>query len=336
MDNCPVLTIAVPIFNMEWCLEKNLATYDEARLAGRVEVICLNNASEDGSKVIIEKYVSARPEIFRLMDRSSRGYGSSMNAALAAAAGKYFRIIDADDWVDTAELVKQAEALENCEADAVLTDYRIVDMSSGKETPVRAGDKGVPYGEVLTDCRWPSVTLPSIHNTTYRTGLLRSCGFEMPDQRFFVDEQYVILPYLHARSVVYYPYDIYRYQVANPAQSTSPKNRAKYLAHREENLKDILAAYLRVCREDPQNPALPYCRDRLLRGIGDHFTTLDIYVEDRKEGRALAAAWRAYIRENAPELWGSVKRKAALLGLANRLGLSLPAYLRLKSRLVKG
>ena len=94
-----VLTIAVPIFNMEWCLEKNLATYDDPRLIGRVEVICLNNASEDGSKAIIEKYVSSRPEIFRLMDRDSRGYGSSINAALAAAEGRYFRIVDADDWV---------------------------------------------------------------------------------------------------------------------------------------------------------------------------------------------------------------------------------------------
>ena len=70
-------------------------------------------------------------------------------------------------------------------------------------------------------------------------------------------------------------------------------------------------------------------------GIGDHFTTLDIYVEDRKKGRALAAAWRGYIQKNAPEFWGEVRRKAAILGLANRLGLSLSAYLRLKKFLVK-
>ena len=330
-----VLTIAVPIFNMEWCLEKNLATYDDPRLIGRVEVLCLNNASEDGSKAIIEKEVSARPEIFRLMDRDSRGYGSSINAALAAAKGRYFRIVDADDWVDTEELVKQADALETCEADVMLTDYRIVDMSTGTETPVRAGDKGAPYGEVLTDCRWPGITLPSIHNITYRTGLLRECGFEMPDQRFFVDEQYVILPYLRARSVIYCPYDIYRYQVANPEQSTSPKNRAKYLVHREENLKDILGEVARVSREDPKNTALSYCRERLLRGIGDHFTTLAIYVEDRKKGRSLAKAWEAYIRGTMPDYWPEVKTKARILYAMNALHLSLPLYNRLKKAVLK-
>ena len=329
------LTIAVPIFNMEWCLKKNMATYDDSRLIGRLEVICLNNASEDGSKSIIEKYVDARPEIFRLIDRPSRGYGSAINTALAAAEGRYFRIIDADDWVNTEELAKLTDALETCEADVVLTDYRIVDMSSHKETPVRAGDKGAPYGELLMDCRWPGITLPSIHNTTYRTGLLRESGFEMPDQRFFVDEQYVILPYLRANSIIYYPYDVYRYLVANPEQSTSPKNRARYLLHREENLKDILAAYEQCCREEPDNTALPYCRNRLLRGVGDHFTTLNIYVEDRKSARKQASAWRDYLRENAPELWKGVRRKALILGMANRFGISLPTYLRLKSRLVK-
>lgn len=335
MDNTPVLTIAVPIYNMEGCLAKNLATYDDPRLVDRLEVICLNNASEDGSKAIIEKYVDARPEIFRLVDRPSRGYGSSINAALAAATGGYFRIVDADDWVNTEELVKLTSALETCEADVVLTDYQIVDMQTEGMTPVRAGDKGAPYGELLTDCRWPGVTLPSIHNTTYRTGLLRESGFEMPDQRFFVDEQYVIIPYLQANSIIYYPYDVYRYQVANPEQSTSPKNRAKYLSHREENLKDILEAYKRYRREEPDNTALPYCRNRLLRGVGDHFTTLNIYVEDRKSARTQASAWRDYLRENAPELWKGVRRKALILGMANRFGISLPTYLRLKSRLVK-
>ena len=140
------LTIAVPIFNMEWCLEKNLSTYDDPRLAGKVEVICLNNASEDGSKAIVEKFVAARPEIFRLMDRDSRGYGSSINAALDAAKGRYFRIVDADDWVDTEDLVKLTAALEDCRADVVQTDYEIVDMQTGAMTPVRAGDKGAAYG----------------------------------------------------------------------------------------------------------------------------------------------------------------------------------------------
>ena len=228
-----ILTIAVPIFNMEWCLEKNLATYDDPRLMGRIEVICLNNASEDGSKAIIERFAAAKPEIFRLVDRDSRGYGSAINAALALAQGKYFRIVDADDWVNTEDLVKLTEALGSCEADAVMTDYEIVDMQTGDMTPVLAKTGGARYGEVYTDLDILIKTYPMIHGTTYRTGLLRDTGFAMQDNTFYVDEEFMLIPMLHVRSVLYLELDIYRYMVANPGQSSSPGNRARMQDHQE-------------------------------------------------------------------------------------------------------
>lgn len=330
MTNTCVLTIAVPTFNMECWLEKNLSTYQDERLRGHLEVICLNNASEDTSKEIVLRYVRSCPEIFRLIDRSSRGYGSSVNEAICHAKGKYFRIVDADDWVDTAELIKLVGRLKNCDTDIVLTDYEIVNMQDGSYQAVRAGDLGTPYQMCLTDFFWPSKTLPSIHATTYRTDFLREIGFLMQDKMFFVDEEYVILPYLYAQDVVYYPFDIYRYQVANPAQSTSPKNRGKYQQHREKVLKRLIAAYSKEEQANPNNKALGYCRERIIRGIGDHFTTLYMYVEDRKGGRELAKQWSQEIRKTAPTFWPAVRRKAAVLWLFNLCRVGLPQYETLK------
>ena len=330
-----ILTIAVPIFNMEWCLEKNLATYDDPRLIGRVEVICLNNASEDGSKAIIERFAAARPEIFRLIDRDSRGYGSSINAALAAAKGKYFRIVDADDWVNTEDLVKLTGILEDCRADVVQTDYEIVDMQTGAMTPVRAGDKGAAYGVIYTDFDVLRRTFPMIHSTGYRTGLLREAGFQLQDNTFYVDEEYVLLPMLRAGSVLFLDLDIYRYMVANPGQSSSPGNRSKRQDHQERVIRRIAGEFLSEAERNPQNPVLPYVRFRLMKLLGDRFTVLLIYVEDRKKGRALAKAWEAYIRETLPDFWPEVGRKARLLYAMNALHVSLPMYARLKKAVFK-
>lgn len=323
-----VLTIAIPTYNMEKWLAKNLNTYRDPALAGRLEVLCLNNASTDISKAIIEASVRDCPEIFALIDRPSRGYGGSVNQAIALAHGTYFRIVDADDWVNTAELIKLVDALEHCTADIVLTDYQIVNMLTGQMIPVRAGDLGAEYGRIFHDFSAPARTLPSIHGTTFRTGLLRTCGFQMQDNLFFVDEEYVILPWLAAESVIYYPFDIYRYQVANPTQSTSPQNRARYQAHREEILKRLIREYQRAGCADPS--ALSYCAERIRRGVGDHFTTLYMYVEDRKEGRRLAQEWRNYLKAEAGAFWAQVKKKAAILHAANLLHLSLSNYERLK------
>lgn len=334
MSEACILTVAVPTFNMECWLDKNLATYRDSRLLDRLEVLCLNNASEDGSREIMERYALSCPRIFRLLDRDSRGYGSSINAAIAAARGKYFRIVDADDWVDAGELAKLVDGLERCTADVVLTDYRIVSMQDGAQIAVRAGSRGVPYHTLLTGFAYPTRTLPSIHATTYRTDLLRESGFFMQDKMYFVDEEYVILPYLQAKSVLYYPFDVYRYQVDNPAQSTSPKNRGRYQGHREKVLRRLIAAYLEAERAGVDGEALAYCYERIRRGVGDHFTTLYMYVEDRREGRRLAKAWRRFI-ETGP-FWAGVRNKAALLSSLNRLHVGLEGYGRLKTVLLRG
>lgn len=326
----PILTIAVPIYNMERWLDKNLTAYCDPALAGRVEVICLNNASTDSSGKIIARYVDRFPQSFTKVDRDSRGYGDSINYAIQHAAGTYFRIVDADDWVDAGELLKEVAALETCDSDIVLTDYETVDMQTGKMTICSAGRMGAEYNVIFHDFDRPRETLPSIHSTTYSTKLLRESRFQMQDGIFFVDEEYVILPYLAATSVIYYPFDVYRYRVANPEQSTSPKNRGKYQEHRAKVLKRLIMTYRQSVERKANPSALAYCFERIKRGIGDHFTTLYIYVEDKRQGRKLAKEWAAFVQEQMPEAWKLVKGKAHILSLMNSAGISIRWYESLK------
>jgi glycosyltransferase involved in cell wall biosynthesis len=320
---------------MDKWLRKNLQTYISPYLRENIEVLCLNNASEDHSKEIIQEYCDKDPLLFTLLDRDNRGYGSSINEALAMASGRYFRIVDADDWVNTEELERQVRRLETLSADVVLTDYCIVNMQNGKHTPVRAGDAGVAYDVLYSDLDACKKTLPSIHATTYRTLLLRDMGFFMQDKMYFVDEEYVILPYIFVGTSIFLNCDIYRYQVANPEQSMSPKNRAKYQDNRGKVLKRLILEFQKAASQPPSADALEYCRLRISKGVGDHFTTLYMYVENRTEGRYLAGIWKEYLKENAPEFWTSSRKKAWILGFANRLHISLPAYEKLKGAFTK-
>lgn len=323
----PVLTIAVPIYNMERWLSKNLDTYYDSLLVGRLEVLCLNNASTDESKKIVEQHVQMCPKIFTLINRKSRGYGGSINEAIRRAQGAYFRIVDADDWVDTKELIKEVNALENSHIDVVLTDYQVVNMMTGATNPVCAGNFDVEYGVEFQNFSAPLRTLPSIHGTTYRTELLRKSKFQMQDNIFFVDEEYVVLPYLSAKNVIYYPFDVYRYQVANPEQSTSPKNRGKYQEHRERILKRLIAEYQRavLSKDDFAPNVLEYCWERIERGIADHYTTLLIYSEDRGVGRYRAREWTQYLKRQS--ISGHCTGKRFILILLNFFGITSAQYL---------
>lgn len=326
MDGRPVLTIAVPTFNMEWCLTENLQTYQDRRLFHRLEVLCINNASEDGSKTIMEAFCRETPEIYRLIDRKVDDYGAAVNEAVSLARGAYFRIVDADDWVDTGELLKLVDALEQCDVDVVITDYQIVSMQNHSAKKIRACEQGAVYGQSSDRLEGPLRTLPSIHGTTYRTDMLRENSFQVQTGIFFVDEEYVILPYLYALSVIYYPYDVYRYQVENPNQSTSPGNRARYYQHREQVLRRLVAAYHTAQRSGVDQSRLNYCCKRIELGVGDHFTTLYMYVLDRKQGRQLAKCWENFLLTEAPEFWQLVCVKAKTLCLLNYLHISLSQY----------
>lgn len=328
----PVLTVAVPTFNMEWCLSKNLRTYQDQRLFYRLEVLCVNNASEDSSKEIIASFCRETPEIYHMIDRKTDDYGAAINDAISCARGKYFRIVDADDWVNTEELVKLVDTLEKGEADVVLTDYQIVSMKDQSAKTVRAKDRGADYGRVCTAFEWPIQTLPSTHATTYRLRLLHENHFYVQTGLFFVDEEYAILPYLYAQSIIYYPYDIYRYQVANPNQSTSTINRARYYKHREKVLRRLINDFYAAERDGAETHRLDYCYRRIALGVADHFTTLYLYIEDRRKGRGLATEWKNFLQIDAPEFWSFARRKDHILFALNLLHIPLATYEKLKRK----
>ena len=89
-----VLTIAVPSYNMEAHLPKNLPTYCSPRLAGRLEVLVLDNASQDRTGEIADGFAARYPETFRVLHRQSRGYGGSINQVPLVNLRAMFRVAD--------------------------------------------------------------------------------------------------------------------------------------------------------------------------------------------------------------------------------------------------
>lgn len=115
-DYKPAISILVPIYNVErylrQCLDSILAqTFTD------IEVICINDGSTDGSRNIIEEYLS--DPRFRVVDKSNSGYGASMNRGLEAACGEYIAILESDDFLE-------AQALEKLYSCAVEYDAEVV------------------------------------------------------------------------------------------------------------------------------------------------------------------------------------------------------------------
>ena len=131
-----VLTISVAAYNAEKWLCKCLDSFLVQDVMDDIEVFIVNDGSKDDTKKLALAYEEKYPGIFHLIDKENGGHGSTINAAIPKAQGKYFKIVDADDWVESEGLIQLVNLLKKQDVDAVLSPYYMVDSKSGRKARI--------------------------------------------------------------------------------------------------------------------------------------------------------------------------------------------------------
>ena len=167
------LSIIVPVYNVEKFLPRCLdSLLRQGMEPGEYEVICVNDGSPDNSAVILERYESKYPDIFKIITQENQGLGGARNSGTAIAQGEYVAYLDSDDYViDNA----YSYLLEHfCQDKPDVLCYELcrvyTDGQALYDPDVR------PDGEVIFDGdgvdaynRWP---LPFVWSKLYRRGFL--------------------------------------------------------------------------------------------------------------------------------------------------------------------
>jgi len=91
----PLLSIIVPIYNAEDTLPKCLDSIIKQTYSD-FELICVNDASNDGSASILKTYAQKDKRI-RIIEIKKSGQGFARNTALKIAKGSFIGFVDADD-----------------------------------------------------------------------------------------------------------------------------------------------------------------------------------------------------------------------------------------------
>lgn len=130
MANTPMLSIIIPVYNVETYLTKCLDSI-LAQDFTDYEVILVDDGSTDSSGAICDRYVSEHSS-FWCIHKPNGGHTSARKCGFEACHGQYVAFVDSDDWLAPDMYGKMCQAIHNTRADIVLCSHTAV-MPKGEE-----------------------------------------------------------------------------------------------------------------------------------------------------------------------------------------------------------
>ena len=246
------ISFAIPCYNSEAYMEKAI---NSILVGGEdVEILVVNDGSKDGTQKIAERYQEKYPTIVKAIKKENGGHGDAVNCGLQHATGKYFKVVDSDDWVDKDSLLKILDAVKgfvdaDSEVDMVIANYVYEKVGMEHKKVIRY-DNVLPENQIF---RWDDIgrfrldQYILMHSVIYRTEMLKLCQLELPKHTFYVDNIYVYYPLPHVRTLYYLNVDFYRYFIGREDQSVNEKghdqqDRPAALCHKD-NDRDVRASH---------------------------------------------------------------------------------------------
>lgn len=313
-----ILTIVIPTYNVEKYLERciNSLVYDETILK-YLDIIIVNDGSKDNSLEIAKKFEKKYKDCISVIDKENGGHGSTINVGIKNAKGKYFRVIDSDDWVNIDEFSKYVNELLNLDEDLILTDFCREYIYNSEQ--VKFTYKTLEYNKKYDLNKFDFKTLENDYfymaTSTIKTSILKDMNLVLDEKTFYVDMEYNIFPLPYIKSMIYLDYDIYRYFIGRPEQSISQGGFVNHRKDHEKVLKKLLDFYN---KENLTNNRKELIKKILLLTLDSHYIiycNTPISKDLRKEMKKEIREFTAYLKNNNDELYNSIQNKFLFIKL---------------------
>ena len=235
-----LLSVIVPVYNMEKCLEKCVHSITNQTYRN-MEIILVDNGSKDNSGEICDQLARADGRI-KVIHKVNGGLSSARNAGLDAASGEYYGFVDSDDYIEP----NMYETLMQC-----LYDYPEVEIAC---VGIIRESEDLKYRNIIrcsketTYYNWIEATREILRSRDI--GISVWCkvykkvvfdGVRFPEGK--TNEDAHILVELHRnRSVVHSGQPLYHYVIRNGSITSAYNPKTYYFAYENaEKIQELLA-----------------------------------------------------------------------------------------------
>lgn len=264
-DSNPLLTVIIPSYNVEKYLSNGVMSLLNQPYAHKLEILIVNDGSHDSTceigKSLQEKTTINEKSIVRIINKENGGHGSTINRGISEARGKYLKVMDGDDTVDSLAFYELLKILENEDTDIILNnyfeDFATLNLLVPKETyPFMIPGIQYKFEDLCYEGYGFSLWGPILSCSTYKTELLKKANFKLSEKCFYVDMELNTYIAIACKTIKYYPLYIYRYFLGRQDQSISKISYMKNYKNHEKvtlNLINILKNNLENISELKKN-----------------------------------------------------------------------------------
>lgn len=239
-----LMTISVAAYNVDRYLEKTLNSLIHEELLDKLEVLIIDDGSRDNTPIIAKKFSKKYPGTFQLITKENGGHGSTINKGIELATGRYFRVLDGDDYINTDELVKLVQFLENTQTDMVITNYMWTDHNGNSQRHNHKVFGTLEHGMVYEFNNKFDASLFGLNTITIKTELLKNAGIKIREKCFYVDIEFVIWCIYLSDNFEFYNLDVYMYRCLGTSDNSINKvNMIKNVKMQEKVVFDLIDFY---------------------------------------------------------------------------------------------
>lgn len=203
----PLISIIVPIFNMEKLMRKSLdsilaQTFDD------YECLLIDDGSKDGSPAICDEYAT-KDLRFKAFHKPNGGLSDARNYGIERARGDYTIFFDPDDWVDADCLKDMYAKAQETDADMVMCDLYYNDPY--RQTYCKQEPTSLDHNDVLKD-----LIIGKVYGFTVtkfiRRSLYQQYDLQYPIGMYGCEDQYTMCKLLkNDIKIAYLPKAYYHY-----------------------------------------------------------------------------------------------------------------------------
>lgn len=300
-----ILSVSIAAYNAESFLRECIESVLTSSVAGDIELLVVNDGSTDNTLELAKSYKQQYPESIKIINKENGGWGSTVNEGIKNATGKYFKLLDADDWFYTENLPQYIDALKKSECDLVITPFGKYDDDLKKvyaETRYNlSSDKTYDFDDCADKIEF------FMHAFTFKTDVLKTANLHILDKCFYTDVQYVLEGSVNCKSMRYVDLLIYKYRLGRGGQSCSKEG---FVKHHEDHRR-VVEYLISYYKEHNFSEAKKRAWESRIKNLAGAQYLVYSYIRDEERVNRLKE-WDARLKEE-PIFYDVTSKEASIM-----------------------